>query len=137
MISVSDCVKCLQVSDGDDVTDTPGQVGGAEDEAQQEAESEGPTEPTEPEASSEEHENKESAETLEGDLSADMVGDGNKILVFIKDVKFTVDAHTQAFFTHLYHDLTCSWSWIQFNMFVLQETRRTSTTLSSGVGRGN
>lgn len=78
MISVSDCVKCLQAPDGDDVTDTPGQVGEAEDDVQQEAESD---RLTETETSTEENENKdrpsaepaEISEAMKGDLPTDTV----------------------------------------------------------------
>lgn len=80
MISVSDCVNRLQASDGDDVTDAPGQVGGTKDEAQQEAEAE---QPTEPEASTEIQENKDAAETMEGDLPADTVG-GRTLRIFTR-----------------------------------------------------
>ncbi|XP_040029301.2 matrin 3-like 1.2 isoform X1 [Gasterosteus aculeatus] len=73
-----------EVPDGDDVTeDPPGDVGGAEAEFKQEAESEEQAEHTETEVSAEEPEIKEEmeaepgegSETVEGDLSADAMFD--------------------------------------------------------------
>ncbi len=69
---------CTQAPDGDDVTDyTPGDVGGADGEAEHGAESEGRTEPTE----TEDHETREDpnaepgegSELVEGDPPADVV----------------------------------------------------------------